>query len=157
MLYLKEGFRRKGMGRGLIKHLEKKCKTEKLFTSTNKSNLPMQKLMKKMNYVRSGIIHNLDPDDPELIYFKKVKHNRQLNPTVSLGSAKIGKKKAIFTAAGLKSDSELRSKLKKLLEIFNSGKLKTVIDRQYPLEKVPQAHEYISLGHKKGNITIINY
>ena len=48
MLYMKEGFRRKGIGTKLIGHLEKKCEKEKLFTSTNKSNAPMQKLMRKL-------------------------------------------------------------------------------------------------------------
>lgn len=35
----------------------------------------MQNLLKKLGYERSGIIHNLDPGDPELIYFKKITHN----------------------------------------------------------------------------------
>ena len=75
MLYLKEEYRRRGIGEKLMMHLESKCKTKKLFTSTNKSNKPMQKLMKKMKYIESGIIHNLDPGDPELIYYKKITHN----------------------------------------------------------------------------------
>jgi ribosomal protein S18 acetylase RimI-like enzyme len=75
MLYIKEEYRRRGIGIRLIKHLESKCKVEKLFTSTNKSNKPMQKLLNKMNYQKSGIVHNLDPGDPELFYFKKVKSN----------------------------------------------------------------------------------
>jgi len=75
MLYLSDKYRRKGIGKRLIEHLENKCKTDKIFTSTNKSNKPMQKLMKKMNYQRSGIIHNLDPGDPELFYYKKITHN----------------------------------------------------------------------------------
>ncbi len=75
MLYLKEEYRKRGIGEKLMMHLEGKCKTNKIFTSTNKSNKPMQKLMKKMKYIKSGIIHNLDPGDPEMIYFKKVTHN----------------------------------------------------------------------------------
>jgi ribosomal protein S18 acetylase RimI-like enzyme len=75
MLYIKEEYRRRGIGIRLIEHLENKCKTKKLFTSTNKSNKPMQKLLNKMNYQKSGIVHNLDPGDPELFYFKKVKCN----------------------------------------------------------------------------------
>ena len=75
MLWTKEELRRKGVGTKLIAHLEKKCKKEKLFTSTNKSNAPMQKLMRKLKYKKSGIVHNLDPGDPELFYFKKVIHN----------------------------------------------------------------------------------
>lgn len=52
---------------------------------------------------------------------------------------------------GSKTTEEL---IFKLLDIFKEGKLKTVIDRQFPLEKVAQAHAYIDTGHKKGNIII---
>ncbi|MCF8395214.1 MAG: NAD(P)-dependent alcohol dehydrogenase [Melioribacteraceae bacterium] len=67
----------------------------------------------------------------------------------------IGNKKAKFAAAGLKKDEELRSLLSELVVVFSEGRLKTIIDRQFPLEKVAQAHSYISEGHKKGNVVII--
>ena len=67
----------------------------------------------------------------------------------------FGNKKAKFGASGLKADGELRELLAELVEIFKTGKLKTLIDRQFPLEKVAQAHKYIATGHKKGNVVII--
>ncbi len=66
-----------------------------------------------------------------------------------------GKKKAKFSATGMLKDHELRIQVMELIEIFKEGKLKTVIDRQYPLEKVSEAHTYVSAGHKKGNVIII--
>jgi len=72
-----------------------------------------------------------------------------------LRTSVAGNKKAKFGASGLKSDKELRILLAELVEIFKSGKLKTVIDRQFPLEKVAMAHQYIASGHKKGNVVII--
>jgi GNAT superfamily N-acetyltransferase len=42
MLYVDPDFRRAGAGSALLKHLESLCRTSKLFTSTNLSNLPMQ-------------------------------------------------------------------------------------------------------------------
>uniref|UniRef100_UPI003217B341 NAD(P)-dependent alcohol dehydrogenase n=1 Tax=uncultured Draconibacterium sp. TaxID=1573823 RepID=UPI003217B341 len=64
-------------------------------------------------------------------------------------------KKAKFAATGLRTNEELRSLFAELVEMFKEGKLKTVIDRQYPLEKVADAHTYIASGYKKGNVVII--
>lgn len=70
MLYVDLNNRQKGVGKELLKHLELFCKTPKLFTSTNLSNLPIQSLLTKSGYILSGIIHNLDEGDPEIIYYK---------------------------------------------------------------------------------------
>ena len=67
----------------------------------------------------------------------------------------FSKKKAKFAATGLRKDDELRSMFSELVKIFKEGRLKTIIDRQYPLEKVVEAHTYITSGHKKGNVVII--
>jgi len=73
MLYFSEDYRRKGLGLQMMSHLESICTTKKLFSSTNKSNLPAQHLLEKVGFIRSGIIENLDKDDPELIYFKLIR------------------------------------------------------------------------------------
>ncbi len=66
-----------------------------------------------------------------------------------------GTKKAKFTASGLKPEKELRELLSELVGIFGAGKLKIVIDRKFPLEKIAAAHTYIDGGHKKGNVIIV--
>jgi ribosomal protein S18 acetylase RimI-like enzyme len=73
MIYIHFDYRRSGAGAALVKYLESLCQTPKIFTSTNLSNLPMQSLLAKLGYALSGVIHNLDEDDPEIVYFKRLR------------------------------------------------------------------------------------
>jgi ribosomal protein S18 acetylase RimI-like enzyme len=69
-LYVRPAARRTGAGQMLLQYLVSICETPKLFSSTNQSNQPMQALFAKAGFVPSGTIHNLDPNDPEIVYYK---------------------------------------------------------------------------------------
>lgn len=64
------GQQRRGVGLRLLAAAADACQTEKLFTSTNASNLAAQRLFASAGFVRSGRIEHLDEGDPELVYVK---------------------------------------------------------------------------------------
>ncbi len=72
LLIVHPDHRREGIGSDLVKYVEKLCESERIFTSTNESNTPMQELLRKVGYRRSGVIDDLDPGDPEVFFSKKV-------------------------------------------------------------------------------------
>jgi NADPH:quinone reductase-like Zn-dependent oxidoreductase len=47
-----------------------------------------------------------------------------------------------------------RSDLLVLKELAESGAFRPVIDRRYTLDEIVEAHRYVDLGHKKGNVIV---
>lgn len=63
-----EAHRRHGYGRALVNHCVDASPNAKVWTSTNRSNAPMQALLARAGFIQSGHVDNLDPGDPELIF-----------------------------------------------------------------------------------------
>ena len=80
----------------------------------------------------------------------------------AVGKIPFAKRKKSLTKSGvyidvlaLSSNFKLKVEdltfLKGLCEI---GKLKSVIDKRYPMKQIVEAHRYVDKGHKKGNVVI---
>lgn len=62
--------RRKEYASLLMDHMMGVSPTTKVFSSTNRSNISMQRVFNINGFIQSGIVENLDDEDPEIIYFK---------------------------------------------------------------------------------------
>ncbi|MEO3779535.1 GNAT family N-acetyltransferase [Micromonospora sp. B11E3] len=71
MLMVAQGARRRGVGSRLLEAAVSSCTTPKLFTSTNVSNQPMQRLLRDAGWSPVGLVHGLDEGDPELFFLRR--------------------------------------------------------------------------------------
>ncbi|MGE3867731.1 MAG: GNAT family N-acetyltransferase, partial [Hyphomonadaceae bacterium] len=72
LLWVAPAARRAGLASALMGEVERTCAGSQLFTSTNESNAPMQTLLRKHGYLAAGVVSQLDPGDPELVFVKRL-------------------------------------------------------------------------------------
>ena len=78
-LYVDADLRCTGCGSQLFAFFEGKTQASgEVWTSTNRSNRPIQQLLRKRGFVQRGRVTALDPGDPELFYVKRQGQRRPL-------------------------------------------------------------------------------
>ena len=66
-----------------------------------------------------------------------------------LRTSVFGNKKALFSATGTLPKEKIKNFLNDIKVLFENGKLKSIIDKRYPLEETAEAHRYIDKGIKR--------
>lgn len=115
----------------------------------------------KENFTQNGQTYDIIFDIVGKIYFLDCKNSLTQNGLFLMAVAGIpqyllvlwtkiiGNKKAI---AGVVSNT--KKDLIFIKELIEDGKIKTVIDKTFPLEQISEAHRYVEKGHKQGNVVI---
>jgi GNAT superfamily N-acetyltransferase len=69
-LVVAEPYRRRGVGLALLARCESAHDDDRIFVTVKASDAPMLGMLAKAGFQGSGVIYNLDPSDPDLIYVR---------------------------------------------------------------------------------------
>ncbi len=104
---------------------------------------------KVLDYTKSGAIDHLERYDLVIDTVGK-RRTSELKKACVNALTPSGKSVSIDDGALL-----LRSeRLNRIRELIESGTIKPVNDRVYPFEQMVEAHRYVELGHKRGNVAV---
>jgi len=66
----------------------------------------------------------------------------------------FGSRKSILAFTGLRSNEEKKKDLVWVSELYSNGKLRAILDREFPIDRIAKAFDYVEKGHKTGNVVI---
>jgi len=113
------------------------------------------------DFTKMGQTYDVIFDAPGKTSFSRCR--KLLKPEGQFLSANPGTSDQIRTVSNLikrrrlaepETTSHRNEDFNSLTELIGAGKIKSVIDRTYPLEQAAEAHRYAETGQKKGNIVI---
>jgi NADPH:quinone reductase-like Zn-dependent oxidoreductase len=117
--------------------------TKEDFTQSGETYDVIFDVVGKASY--SGSIRSLRPNGRYLIANPRLSHTVR-GPWTS----RTGHKKVIVGTAPYRAEDLIF-----LRELVEAGKVRSVIDRCYPLEQTAEAHRYVETGQKKGHVVVI--
>jgi NADPH:quinone reductase-like Zn-dependent oxidoreductase len=115
----------------------------------------------KEDFTKNGETYDIIIDVVGKTSFSRTVRSLSQNGYYILGNPRLGgmirglwisittSKKVISKLASYKPEDLIYLK-----ELIEEGKIKSVIDKKYPLEKVAEAHRYVETGQKTGNVVI---
>jgi NADPH:quinone reductase-like Zn-dependent oxidoreductase len=112
------------------------------------------------DFNKSGEIYDVIFDVVGTISFSRSERSLKQNGTYLLANPMSQMVRGLWTTMTsskkviMQTSSPTIEDLVFLRELIEPGKIKTVIDRSYPLEQTAEAHRYVEKGHKKGNVVI---
>jgi len=116
---------------------------------------------KQEDFTKSGEVYDVIFDVVGTISFSRSERSITQNGTYllanPLGSQMIRGPLTRMTSSKkvfMQTASPTTEDLFFLKELIEAGKIRTVIDRRYPLEQIAEAHRYVETGYKKGNVVI---
>ena len=104
---------------------------------------------KVLDYTKNESVKHLEKYDFVLDAVGKRKTSELKK--ASMDALTVNGKYVSIDDGALLLDSDRLNKIKELVEL---GIIKPVNDRIYPFEQIIEAHKYVEMGHKKGNVAI---
>jgi NADPH:quinone reductase-like Zn-dependent oxidoreductase len=114
------------------------------------ANLEMVKSLgadRLIDYTKEDFTQSVDTYDVIFDAVGKISRSRRKKSLTKTGK--------YISAFDIKGNIKLKAEdLIYLKDLCEAGKLRTVIDKSYPMEQIVEAHRYVDKGHKKGNVVI---